>query len=391
MKVLILTGLFPNNQQPNLGIFVKEQVVALNKFCSLKVVAPVPYFPPWKITKKWYKFSQIYKKEIQEGIEIFHPRWFIIPKIGMSFYGLSYFLCILWMIKKIQKEFEFDLINVHFLYPDGFAGILIRKFLHKPVIITVHGSDVNLYFKYPVIRFLNTYASKNADGIITVASSLKDKLIEAGVPGEKITVILNGLDTNKFHHLPKNEMRKELNLPLDRQILLSIGNLIEIKGFHYLIKAISEIKKRGTPLLSIIIGEGEYKKLLQKLIDDLGLGSYVWLIGSKLKDELPKWYNAADLFCLSSLSEGCPLVLLESLSCGTPVVATDVGGCSEIISPDSGILVKPGDITELMNGILKGFETKWDMDKVINTVERNRWERVIENIVSKFNSVLYRN
>ncbi len=354
----------------------------------------MPYFPPINIVKKWYLFSQVPKREIQEGIEVFHPRWFIIPNIGMTLYGISYFLSILFKIKKIQKEFNFDIIDTHFLYPDGFAGVLIAKVLCKPVIISARGGDVTLYFKFSIIRFLSLYALKKVDKIIAVAESLKDEMIKFNIPAEKIMVIPNGVDIEKFHPINMKQARGELNLPLDKKILLSVGSLVERKGFHYLIDAVNEIVKRGIKdILLIIIGgpnpEGDFSNELKAQIDRLELNYVVKLVGAKTHNELYKWYSAADLFCLASLREGCPNVVLESLACGLPVICSRIAGIPQIItSSDYGILMDGWDKVKWAEAILQALNKKWDRKKIVEYAHKNTWDKVANKVLKEFNSVL---
>lgn len=389
MKVLVVTNVFPNKQQPNFGIFIKQRINYVRKYCDLKVAASVPYFPLLKLNKKGRLFSQIPAKEYQDGIEVFHPLWVVIPKIGMNIAGLSYFFSIVGAIKKIKQEFDFDLIDAHCIYPDGVGAILLSKFFKKPAILSARGTDINLYPQYPFVRKQIIYAMKNANKIIAVSEALKDKIVEMGIDASKVIVIPNGVDTTKFRLLSKIESRKELNLPQDKKIVLSIGNLIEGKGFQYLISAIDKIKDIFQDILLIIIGDGDYRHKLEKQIKRANLESYVELVQSKPHEELLKWYNAADLFCLATLREGCPNVLLESLACGLPVISGKVGGAPEIItSSDIGILIENStDDEELSKAILIALNKNWETNKLINSVKDRSWEKVGENIYTVFKSI----
>src|SRR5215510_5748560 len=128
VKVLVCTSLYPNSIWPHHGVFVKERMTQFARLegCNVKVVAPVPYFPPVKITPRWH-FSQIPRCESIEGITVYHPRYFMTPKVGMSFYGLTMFLSVLRTVAKIQQDFSFDLIDAHYVYPDGFAAVLLGQ------------------------------------------------------------------------------------------------------------------------------------------------------------------------------------------------------------------------------------------------------------------------
>jgi len=389
MKILTLTTLFPNKLQPIHGIFIKKRIEALAKFAEIKVVAPVPWVP--FSSSKYSIYSQIPVREIESGLEVFHPRYVIAPKIGRPLYGFMYFLSIYSFIKNLAKSYNFDLLDVHWAYPDGFAGVLLAKSFKKPVIITVRGTDINLYPKYFLRRRLIIYALKKADKIISVCEALKKRVINLGINESKTVVIPNGIDTKLFYHLDKLSVRKILNLPLNKKIILSIGHLVELKGFHYVIEAIHKLitihKLRN--ILLLIIGEGPYRKKLESKIKRLNLNNYVRLIGQIPNEKLVYWYNAADVFCLASSREGWPNVLFESLACGTPVVTTAVGGIPEIICSDKyGILVKSQDSEELAKALKKALEKNWDIKAIVNYARKNTWENVAKNIYYEFKKII---
>ena len=343
MKILVFSSLFPNNMWPGHGVFVKERMVHFSRQtgCEIKIVAPVPYFPPIKIGSRW-QFSQIVHQETIEGLEVYHPRYFMMPKVGMFFYGRKMFLSVLPAVRRIQRSFDFDLIDAHYVYPDGFAAVLLGQFLKKPVVVSARGSDVNQFAKFPFIRKFLSYTLRRADQVIAVCQALKDAMMQLGLLGDKIAVIPNGVDIDKFYPVSKEEARKKLGL-VGKKIILSVGGLVPRKGFDLLVKALRILldERQGQELSLVIVGEGPSRKELEQMIAALNLGASVRLVGDVPHQELYCWYNAADLFCLASSREGWPNVLLESLACGTPVVATNVWGIPEIICSDSvGLLTK---------------------------------------------------
>ena len=216
MKVLSATTLFPNNMKPNQGVFVKERLTRLAVLpdVELKVIAPVPYFPKWKISHRW-EYSQVHKREVIENLDIRHPRYFITPKFGMPFYGYFMAASLYPAIKTIQKMFDFDVIDSHYVYPDGFAAVKIGRILKVPVTITARGSDINLFSKFRTIRPLLRNCLNKADQIITVSQKLKDSILDLRIPSEKIHVIPNGVDCDKFRPMPQTTVRKQLGLDGD--------------------------------------------------------------------------------------------------------------------------------------------------------------------------------
>jgi len=386
LEVLVLTQLFPNKEQPSLGVFVKERIKELAKLCNLKVVAPVPWFPPLKVFNRWYQFSQVPYYETIDGLDVLHPRFFLIPKMGRCFYGILYFLSIFSSIVKLRKKFDFDLIDVHWVYPDGFAGVLLGKLLKKPVVVTVRGADIADFPKYFLLRKPIAYTLKETNAVIAVSEALKEKVLKLKTPEQKIAVVLNGVDAGKFRPTDKTEARRSLNLSLEETIVLSIGNLIKRKGFDELIKVVSEIKKGGfNNLVLLIVGEGPDRSRLQIQINRLKANSYVKLVGYKEHRELYKWYSAADLFCLASRREGCPNVILEALACGIPVVATKVEGVPEIIrSEDYGILVVSQNSMALAKAITEALKKDWNRKKLVEYARENSWKKCANKVFQEF-------
>src|SRR5215470_13297816 len=297
MKALVFTSLYPNNIRPNFGVFIKERMSQFARLpgCEVRVVAPVPYFPPIPITARW-KFSQIVKQENIEGLVVHHPRYFMTPKVGMSFYGVWMFLSVLPTVRAILRHYDCDVIDAHYVYPDGFAAVLLGKVCKKPVIVSARGSDINQYARLRFIRPLLRYTLQRADRGIAVCQALKDAIMQLGIAGEKITVIPNGVDEKKFYPLTREEARSRLQLPLGR-ILLSVGGLVPRKGFDLLIQALKIIREspQAQDLSLVIVGDGPERKALGQLATTLRLQEQVRFVGDVPHHELRPWYSAADL------------------------------------------------------------------------------------------------
>lgn len=351
MKILLVTNLFPNVKEPTRGVYNKQQFAELAKSCELKVLAPIP----------WHKLSKVPNKEKIDGIEVYHPRYFMIPKAGRSLYGLFFYLSLIGFVEKIRKDFNFDLIFATWAYPDGFGSFLIAKLFKKPIVIKVHGSDINLHTKYFLRRKMISYALRNSDKVIAVSNALMERMVEIGVARDKINVIPNGIDPALFFPMDKAECRAKLGLPVEKKVVIYIGNLVPVKGVEYLLEAIGIIsEKKESPHL-VIVGDGKQEDYLKKKSRALGIQDKVSFVGRKAHAEIPIWLNAADVLCLPSLNEGCPNVALEAMACGRPVVASKVGGLTDIIvSTEEGILVEPENSEDLTRGIIKALSKSWD-------------------------------
>ena len=390
MRVLTFTTLYPNNVWPNNGVFIKERVTFFANLngVEVKVVAPVPYFPDIRLGSRW-RYSQVTSHQLIEGLEVYHPQYFMTPKIGMSFYGLTMFWSVLPFVKKVQKEFNFDIIDAHYVYPDGYAATLLSNYFKKPVVVSARGSDINLYGEFPIIRKFLRRTLLKANRVVAVCQALREGIIQLGVPEEKISVIPNGVDSYKFYPTSKEEVRRKLKLP-DKKIILSVGHLTPNKGFDYLIKALkilqTEFNKKDVYL--VIVGEGEFRKELEKSISLLNLGEHVRLAGAIPHKEMRDWYSAADLFCLASGQEGWPNVILESLACGTPVVATSAGGIPEIISSNGvGILAERTE-QDIAGKISIALKQSWNREEIVKFAEKYTWNQVALCVYDVFKSVL---
>lgn len=390
MKVLVFTSLYPNAEFPNQGVFIRERMANFARWSGheVRVMAPVPYFPPIKGTARW-KYSQVPRRETQGGIEVFHPRYLMTPNVGMMFYGVFMFLSVLAEAIRLRRNFDFDLIDSHFVYPDGLAGVLLGRYFRKPVTVSARGSDINLYKEFPLIRRLLRYTLGKADRVIAVSRALKATMVSLGVPDRKIIVIPNGVDANKFIPLPKMKARRDLGLP-QQQIVLSVGHLTPVKGFDLLIQAMKILVKDRlyNDLFLVIVGEGPSRHKLEQLVLALGVNEHVLLAGEVSHHLLPTWYSAADIFCLASIREGWPNVLLESLSCGTPVLGTKVGGIPEIISSDKVGLIVDRSPEGIADAILVALGRCWSCDSLREHARQFTWEQVTESLSSVFKSVL---
>ena len=347
MKILTLTTLFPNNQNPNHGIFTYNRVKALAALGhEIEVVAPVPYFPFVKMFarfSRWHKCSQIHKAGNPGELKIYHPRYLAIPKIGYSLYGLLMYYSIFSSVAKIKKSFDFEIIDGHYAYPDGLAVAMLAKKFNCPAVISALGSDVEWDgARNAPIRFWLKKTLEYTAGCIAVSSNLKEDMVALGRKPESIDVISNGVYPEQFPHISKEKARKDLGLPETGKIIISVGRIVFTKNFILLIQAIRNLTQ-GEKLY--IIGEGSMRQSLQEKIDEYDLRERVQLIGALPNNQLWKWYNAADIFAFSSLSEGSPNVVYEALACGTPVVSSPLPGVRHLLEDgQKGILVADWDV-----------------------------------------------
>lgn len=387
MKILTITSLFPNSIQPELGVFIKHRVTALAKFSELRVVAPVPWLPRFWFGKRAY-INKIPSKEIIDGVQVYHPRYFITPKIGRRYYGLFYYLSIRSFVKKLQREHSFEIIDSHWAYPDGYACVKLGKFLNCPVSVSLRGSDIHSYIDFPPRRIRITETLNNADIVIPVSSSMKPLIAQLGVDENKTSVIENAVDHDLFGHIEMAQAKKCLQLKT-KKIILSVGRFEQPKRFDLLIKAFARLSKDTYSDYSLVlVGGGSLEENLKDISIVNKVSDRVVFAGPQPQDMLKNWYNAAEIVCLASDKEGCPNVLLESLACGTPIVASDVGGVSDIISNDKlGVVVPSNDIQSWETALKKACGAFWNRQVIEQSQADNSWDAVAAKIIKEFQQI----
>nr|WP_321399885.1 glycosyltransferase family 4 protein [uncultured Desulfobacter sp.] len=395
-KVLVFGSTFPSAVHPIHGIFVKERVkhVSMTSSIDVRVISPVPYFPPIKAFGRWYSFSQIPKFELFDGLEITRPRYLLLPKIGGRIHSRSMAFFSKPGIEKIRKTFEFDIIDSHFVYPDGVAAAICKKKYNCPLIITGRGEDILSFPNLPVIGDQIRWALQKADALVALSQEICDAMVSNGAPREKITIIPNGVDNQKFTPLARQASRKKLGLPMDKKIILSVGNRLERKGFHLLIKALPGIREQFPDAILVIVGGvarhgQDYTSVIEQAIAQNHLEEHVVLAGAKPSGELVHWYSSADVFALMTSREGSPNVVMEALSCGIPVVATSIGGIPQILNdPALGVLLDRRTVDDAQNGVIEALKTNWDRERIRAFANKNSWFSVAEKVNTVFNSVL---
>ncbi|HZU44585.1 MAG TPA: glycosyltransferase family 4 protein [Terriglobales bacterium] len=389
MRVLTYTSLFPNNLQPAHGVFIYQRMSHFaRRGNEVTVVAPVPYFPSWLPGAKWNVYANVPRKEQIGNLTVYHPRYPLIPKISMPLHGLFMFLGSYGTVRRLCREMQFDGIDAHYVYPDGLAAVLLGKIFNLPVILSARGTDMNLFPKFRTIRPMIRWTLQRVAGAIGVCTPLQDAMLQSGLAPEKATVIGNGVDTTRFYPVDRVAARERLKIPEDAQVLVSVGGLIERKGFHFLIPAVAQIAARYPRVNLYMVGSGEWQAKLDGMIKDLGLQDRVFLVGPQPNEELKFWYSAADVSCLTSSREGWPNVLLESMACGTPPVATRVWGTPEVItSADLGVMVDQ-TADSIAAGLEIALTKNWNRDMIQQYASRRTWDVVAGEVEQFFQSKL---
>jgi teichuronic acid biosynthesis glycosyltransferase TuaC len=390
MRILTYSSILPNSQQPTQGIFTIQRLGALARRPGNHVdfVAPIPHIPRWLPTGAKSLYTKIPAKEIMDGLQIFHPHYALIPKVSMAWHGRLMYMGSLKIVEQLHRENPYDLLDAQYIYPDGYAGVLLAKKLGIPVVLSALGTDVNVFPKFKRIAPKIRWALNEADGILAVSDSLKAATAAASVAPAKIRVIGNGVDTERFHPLDRTEARRALRIEGPGPFVISVGTLDPNKGHQILIAAVAELTGRYPAMKAFIAGEGPYQSALTAQIREKKIADRVVLIGKRPHAELNSWFNAANVSCLLSEREGWPNVLLESLACGTPVIATRAGGIAEVISsPNLGTLVER-TVPAVTAALEAALKREWDRPALVAYAAARTWDRVAEEIEEYFQSIL---
>jgi glycosyltransferase involved in cell wall biosynthesis len=255
-----------------------------------------------------------------------------------------------------------DLIHVHgHPYLSSFLAAKIAKRYSKPLVLTQHNTFIEYNNIWDIAEKLNDLAVgkqvlKEADKIIVVSNATRNYVLSLGADPEKTVVLHNGVDLNRFKPLPevKGEMRKKLGISEDTCVVLTVRRLVYKNGIDTLLESAEIAVKKNPKLAFVVVGKGPDFEEVKERIVQLGMQRNFRLTGFVSDEDLPFYYNVADLFALPSKSgEGLPLVVLEAMACGLPVIATDVGGTSEVMSEDYRKLVPPNVPISLAEAILK--------------------------------------
>ena len=393
IRTVLFSTLYPSAARPQHGLFVETRLRELLRTGQVEtqVVAPVPWFP-FKSAAFGARaaFARTPSEERRHGVRVLHPRYPLLPRFGMSFAPLGLALGARKALARLRAEgFDFDLIDAHYYYPDGVAAALLSRWLDRPFVVTARGSDVNLISRYAIPRGLMRWAACQAAASVGVSRGLVDGLRALGAPGDRLHVMRNGVDLQRFQPLHTGEARQRLGLPPEARILLSVGHLVALKGNHLLLEAAAMLKARGMPCFVVVVGDGPEKPALEQLATALGLAGQVRFAGAIPNEALQIWYSAADALVLASSREGWANVLLESIACGTPVVATRIPGTDEVVTDEAvGELFSPRAADELAAAVLRLFDRAPARSRVRQYAEGFSWDATSLAQLALFETVL---
>jgi teichuronic acid biosynthesis glycosyltransferase TuaC len=367
--ISVVTPLFPIAEEPYRGSFIYQTVLALQKYTDVEVCSPISVYPPF--LKPRFRYRRVDLSYRPAGVErMRYLEYFAIPVLSRPVNGL---VCARALYPHLAKSRP-DLILNYWVYPEGNSCVRIARRLNKPVLVGSRGSDLR---RIPdaITRALVRWTVRSADGVLTVSEDLRQRAIALGAAPDRVWSIPNGCDRRVFSCQPSAEIRTEAGIgPADRVILFT-GALTPPKGVPELLQAFQKLAA-GDPLLHLVcIGEGPLHAQILEFAAQNGLSGRIRVPGKLSSAEVARWMNAADVFCLPSHSEGCPNVVVEAIACGCPVVATDVGGIPDLVSPACGILTPPGNADRLAEALRQALAVAWNRQDIARQSRRG-WDAV---------------
>ncbi|WP_431289451.1 glycosyltransferase family 4 protein [Roseateles chitinivorans] len=397
MKLLTFSTLYPSAVMPSHGIFVETRLRHLiaSGQAESRVIAPVPWFPlKGERFGEYGKFAATPARESRHGLDITHPRFVRLPKVGMSSAPYTLAWTFLRAARQLQASgYDFDLIDAHYFYPDGVAAAMVARALNKPVVITARGTDINLIPQHAFPRKLILRAAGQADAMITVCEALREELVALGADPAKVTALRNGVDLTLFHPAGRDEARAALGLAVEptadsttrRFTLASVGHLIERKGHELVIGALAEL-----PDVDLLIaGAGPEEGALRRLAESLGVASRVRFLGALPQARLREVYVGVDALVLASSREGWANVLLEAMACGTPVAASNVWGTPEVVaSPEAGELMPARTAAGVAEAVRRLRASPRDRAATRRYAERFSWDATTQGQLDLFHRIL---
>lgn len=396
MKVLVLSHMYPSTANEVAGLFVHQQVKELMaKGVAVRLVSPVPWtpFPLNHMTRKWRAYSEIPQSYVWDGVEVFYPRYAALPRAWLfATSGLRMYQGIRGTVEKICRKFAFDLIHAHVALPDGYAGALLAQDFGKPLVITIHGQDLqHTIYRDTDCKEAVAFALQHASRIIVVSRKLRRLAADHFGITQKLVVIPNGVDPQEI--VRAGGIRDELHNG-DNPILLSVSNLIKSKGIDLNIRAVERLKNKYPRLQYWVVGSGPEERKLRALVARFGLENRVTFLGRQSHSNVLRYMSSCDVFSLPSWSEGFGVVYLEAMALGKPVIGCKGEGPEDFIEHrKTGWLVKPRDVNSLVEALDFLFshpeEARLMGERARKMVLHNyTWEKNAEKTIAVYREVL---
>jgi teichuronic acid biosynthesis glycosyltransferase TuaC len=373
MKVTLVTPIFPIPAQPYRGHSEYEIVLALSKRADVNVICPFPRYPKWFQPRYDHRHPDL--SYSPPGVSTRYFEYPALPGVTRCINGL---VCAKYL-EPYVRENPPDVVCNFWLYPEGYASVAVAAKLGIPVVVGSIGSDLNRFVD-PVSRWLTKRGMKRANVVVTKSEHLRQRAIDMGISPSKVRTIRNGCNPSVFHLADRGAARVQLAVDAKAELVLFVGRLDTAKGIEELLEAFKLLADRRPNLQLAFVGDGPGGVHLRSKARHLGLEDRITLNGACSSPGVAQWLAAANVLALPSYNEGYPNVVIEALSCGRPVIATNVGGILELVNEESGILIVPRDSRALAVAIEKAMDRRWD-EYSISEQFRRSWDEAAEELL----------
>lgn len=385
IRALVLSSVYPSARQPRHGLFVEERIRHLAELARIRVVSPVA----------WQKSlgNGFCTQEERQGIQIHHPRFWYLPRFQKEWDGALMARSVRSTVQRLAQEEPIDLIDAHFVWPEGFAALRLGQELGVPVCVTLRGT-LEWLAEDPARKDQMAQVVREADQLIAVSEPLAQRALDLGADASRVTVVTNGVDIERFQLRSKEQARKSLGLKTDAQWVVSVGHLSERKGFQDLIGIMGHLLATHPNTNLCIVGgggaEGDNTEQLKSQAQEAGVAHKVHFLGPRSPEDVARALAAADVFALASRYEGCPNVLLEALASGRPVVASNVGEIPRLVTQAGGLVYgQANDRDALLRGLREVLNTEWDPHGVRASVLQRTWHRTAQEVLEIWSRALH--
>jgi glycosyltransferase involved in cell wall biosynthesis len=380
MRIVTVSTLYPNDEFPSHGIFVETRLrhLCADTGYAARVIAPTPYFPSrGTMFGRFGQWGRVAPRETRFEIDIRHPRYLVVPGVSHALTPALLYRAMWRGMQQLHADgFYPELIDAHYLYPDGVAAARLAAHFGLPFVMTARGSDVTAWPQEPGPARQIRAAIARADHLIAVSAALAEGLGALGAAPGQVTVLRNGVDLARFMPIDPEAARRAVGQA--RRYVLSVGHLIPRKGHDRVIRALGVLRDAGVKDIDVlIIGSGPEEARLRSLAASLGLAEHVRLIGAIRQEDLARFYSGADMLVLASSREGWANVLLESMACGTPVVASPAPGNAEVVREAAAGLVASHNTPEaLAQAMMQLWATRPERVATLAFAARHDWRSI---------------
>lgn len=379
--ITVVTPLFPLENHPYRGRFIYETVLGLQRYADVQVICPTAVYPTWVTRFRPRLPTRVDTGFSPPGVNATYFSYPALPWVSRPWNGS---VCSRRLRPYLEKSRPAIVLS-YWAYPEGYAAIKASHALGIPAIVGCRGSDLRIPDR--LTQRLVAKTLRQADYVLTVSQELRSHALRLGASSERSASILNGCDSSVFHPADRAAARAQLGIGPGEKVILYVGRFVKAKGIPELTTAFTGLDREFPELRLVCVGSGPLKPDMESLATTLQRPDRLLMPGDQSPTEVARWMVAADLFCLPSHSEGCPNVVIEAISCGCPVVATEVGGIPELVNPECGILVPAENVARLTEALRAGLRRAWDRQTIHSMFSRT-WDNVAQETYATCQKVM---